>query len=84
MLSMLFFLIAVFVLFYFFKRVVCRPQLFGQHGTFRTHLVENCSVLQQRYWGTWWAFNGHIMTIARSLIQRRLKIKYKRSIYLDF
>ena len=83
MLSMLFFLI-LFLLFYFFKRVVCTPQLFGQYGTWRAHLLENCSLLQQKYWGTWWAFNGHIMTVARPVIQRRLKIKYKRSVYLDF
>ena len=53
--------------FYIFRKVG-KPQVFG-HGALLTYLLEKCQYLEQKYWPTWWAFNGHLMTLVRALIQ---------------
>ena len=67
---------------YYFLRKVSKPQLSCGQGTFRSHLLEHCPILQQPYWPTWWAFNRHVMTIARSVLQKGLHLKYKRLVHL--
>ena len=70
-------IVSCYTLYYIFRKD-SKPQLSCGQGKFRTHLLEHCPILQQPYWPTWWAFNKHVMTIGRYLIQQKPHFKYKR------
>jgi predicted alpha/beta-fold hydrolase len=67
---------------YYLVTKVKRPLLYHGKGKFTNHLLEKSSILHQYYWPPWWAFNCHVITLMRVLLQTKLpNVKYKREIF---
>lgn len=53
--------VVAFIL-YYLADVAKQPILACQEGKFKKFLLENCPILQQRYWPTLWCFGTHAQT----------------------
>ena len=67
---------------YYLGWVAGKPRVVGG-GQLRDKLLKDCPILSQTYWPTIWAFNRHLSTGARFLLQRPPKINYRRYFYCN-
>ena len=72
---------ALFTL-YYLLRVVNMPRVIGGGTKLRKHILSYCPILSQYYYPTPWAFNRHLSTIVRALLQRCPQVSYDRLIII--
>ena len=63
---------------YYLLFTVNKPRVAGARGKFHSMLMESCPTLSAYYWPTFWAFNCHLNTIVRFVLQRPPSITYRR------
>lgn len=76
-------LVAAFYLIFYFGWVAGKPKVFGGDAkknqlNLKELLLKHCPILSQTYWPTFWAFQCHLTTILRFILQKDLKMRYKR------
>lgn len=62
---------------YYFGWVAGRPQVVGA-GVLKETLIKKCPILSECYWPTFWAYQCHLSTIMRFLLQKNPSITYRR------
>ncbi|KAF0683106.1 Aste57867_24794 [Aphanomyces stellatus] len=55
-----------------------KPTLFYQKTPITQHLLNNCSLLVEKYHPTWYLFNGHLQTLFLALGNRFPVVQYRR------
>lgn len=73
-------LLLAFLLYYVYG-VAKQPLLVCQDGKFKAFLLENCPILHDRYWPTFWCFGTHAQTALANILRGRLPdLNYQREI----
>lgn len=73
-------LLLAFLLYYVY-RVAQQPLLVCEEGKFKVFLLENCPILHDRYWPTFWCFGTHAQTALANILRGRLPdLAYQREI----
>ncbi|GFO49640.1 abhydrolase domain-containing protein 3 [Plakobranchus ocellatus] len=61
---------------YYLLYVVNTPIIVCGDAKFKQFLTDHCPISREKYWPTWYAFQGHIQTVLRNFIQCRPKVDY--------
>ena len=73
-------LIVAYIIFYS-GWVAAKPKVYGggvKKKQLREMLLKHCPILSQTYWPTFWAFQCHLTTVLRFILQKDLKTNYIR------
>ena len=70
-------LLASYVLYYLIF-VVKRPRIYGRPGGVKDRILRGCPILSRSYWPPFWAWNCHMCTIGRPLMQKKPCLSYER------
>lgn len=78
-------LLVACILIAFFTYYVCgvakQPLIVCQNGKFKSFLLDNCPILHDRYWPTFWCFGTHAQTALANILRGRLPdLHYQREI----
>ena len=63
---------------YYMLFVVSKPRVVGGGTEFRNLVLTHCPSLSRPYWPTPWAFNLHMCTVFRFLMQKTPPVTYRR------
>lgn len=63
-------LFGLFYILYYLSCVVNKPKLIGGQNGLKDHLLKHCPCLSHRYWPKVWAFQCHLSTVLRAVLQK--------------
>ena len=72
--------LAMFIfLIYYLSQVAKKPDVYGKETKFKWFIKANCTVLNEKFWPTCWAFGTHVQTALANAIRNTLpNLKYER------